>query len=392
MNKNLGQYYTNDLVSHLLVSKINVENPQKILELGAGNGSLINAAINRWNNTEIYGGDIDKKNITFLSEKFPEIKAIKLNGLSCKFNEKFNLKVGTIDIGICNPPYKVITKKKYYDEILRAANLGCMLDYKILTSDLIFLAQNLVMLRDEGELGIILPDGLMTSQNFISFRAKLVSNYQIKNIVELPAKSFSNTEAKAHILIIKKTQPLNKWIELSISNIEGEIENTITIDKKIAINRMDYNHHSLKALLTDSNKKIGDFEVKIFRGNLSKKQLVDSGVKFIHTSDFDENFKKLSLRKYSFSKLNSKKAEKGDILIARVGRSCVGKIIEVQKGLIPVSDCVFVVRPNTEEIRKLLLKNLKNPEAKNWFEAYKKGVCARVLSKSDLLTFPINLK
>ena len=57
-----GRYYTEAKISELLVSQISSKSPVHILDLGVGNGSLLNAAMKKWDNAFYSVVDIEQKN------------------------------------------------------------------------------------------------------------------------------------------------------------------------------------------------------------------------------------------------------------------------------------------------------------------------------------------
>lgn len=384
---NLAQFYTQDSISRLLLSKILIRNPKKILELGVGGGSLFRAAKDKWKNSDIIGADIDGNNINTLKKEFPETKLYVINGLSSNLYSELKVELGSIDVAICNPPYIPIKKNDILGKIIEESSLGIISEYNNITSDLVFLAQNLLMLKNGGELGIIIPDGLLTCHNFKYFRENLINNYKVKGIIELPAKVFLKTEAKTHILIIKKNISSYKNVPIYLSDHEGQIISKIIVNKKNLYRRMDYKYHSWKSSNKKSGKTLAELGVEIFRGSLSKKDLLTKEQEFIHTSDLksvyaSENFQnneRLSNFRY---------AEEGDILISRVGKRCLGKIMYIESGGILISDCVYRLRV-PELYRKEIIDSLKSDYGREWIKAHSHGVCAKVISKVDLLGFKI---
>lgn len=386
----LAQFYTKDKISKLLLSKILVENPNKILELGVGNGSLFREAKIKWKNSEIIGADIDKFNILNLRKEFPKTKFYVINGLSSNLNSKLKIELGSIDVAICNPPYLSIKKNDEFAQILKKSKLGNIEEYYQITSDLIFLAQNLLLLKENGELGIIVPDGLLTNHYFNIFRKNLIENYLLKGVIELPDKIFSKTEAKTHILIIKKTSENYNTVPLYLSDFNGDIVQKINIKKKLLIKRMDYNFHIWDYLKINNGATLLDLGVQIVRGSKSKKELSISKEKFIHTSDLNQNFISKKFAKIKQIETVNKYAETGDILISRVGKRCLGKMLYVESGRILFSDCVYRLRV-PEIYRTQVISSLISQEGQKWIKAYAHGVCAKVISKSDLLMFKIKL-
>jgi type I restriction-modification system DNA methylase subunit len=382
---NLAQYYTHDDISRLLLSKILVKNPRKILELGVGDGSLFRAARKKWKNSDIIAGDIDHNNINSLKEEFPTTKLYVINGLSSNLSSVLKIEVGSIDVGICNPPYMAIKKCAEFAEILENSKLGEISDYSHITSDLIFLAQNLLMLKDGGELGIIVPDGLLTCNHFRNFRKKIIENYKLKGVIELPAKIFKKTEAKTHILIIKKCESSYQKVPLYISNQQGDIINKISINKKDLTFRMDYKYHFWKTTNFLNGISLNDLGVEIYRGSKSKKELELLRSQFIHTTDLRGDFAS-SIFENNLKCEKLRYAEKGDILISRVGKRCLGKILYVTDGTILISDCIYRLRIPIKHREKVILA-LNSEYGRNWIKAHSHGVCAKVISKSDLLNF-----
>src|SRR5690606_8619482 len=136
MNNNLGQYYTKESISRLLVSQILMKNPKSIIELGFGDGSLVRIAQKKWKNSKIIGADIDPENLKNLKNEFPNLNLFLINGLSSKLSDNLKIKLGSVDIGICNPPYLKIKKNNAIKSIIESCNLGKINDYKTVTSDL----------------------------------------------------------------------------------------------------------------------------------------------------------------------------------------------------------------------------------------------------------------
>jgi len=396
MINKLGQFYTEDLISNLMISRILNKNPKTIVELGIGQGSLAKAALKRWKNSRIIGIDIDANNIETLKTTFPKIQCFLINGLSSNLSSNLKIKLGSVDVGICNPPYLTVKKNPEIEKILISAGLGDFNDYTNISSDLVFLAQNLNLIKLNGELAIILPDGLITSHQFHKFRKLLLANYAISACIELPSKIFKKTEAKTYILIIKKTLTKSKKINLFLANNSAELIDKISISIDKAIHRMDYTYYSLmpKPIFLSNGVSLEDLNAKIFRGSLSKKSLETRNYEYIHTNSFNQLNEDLVLEdKKVLPQSNFNYAKEGDILIPRVGKSCLGKVMRIVKGEILISDCVYVIRIDKQE-RNELFNILNSDYGRKWIIAHAHGVCAQVISKKDLLKFkiPLNTK
>jgi type I restriction enzyme M protein len=162
-----GSYYTQEQVSALLIAQIEQEHPQRILDLGAGHGALVKAAKTRWPSSVIHAAEPNIHGHSFLRMRFPDVRAIRINGLDQQLDVRMNIEPGSIDVAVCNPPYMHFKNTREYQGLFREAKLDKCTNLHSLTTDVLFLAQNLRLLRHGGELGIIVPDGLLTNKGFL---------------------------------------------------------------------------------------------------------------------------------------------------------------------------------------------------------------------------------
>ncbi|MCU0286948.1 MAG: N-6 DNA methylase [Acidobacteria bacterium] len=386
----LGRFYTTDPISQLLVSRFSQDSPRHILDIGAGDGSLLNAAYNRWQNATFHAADIDPASIATISLHLPFVRLQKVDGLSPGLNRKMSLKVNSVDIAICNPPYLRAKNTNETMKILREAGFLNSLQLKRLTSDIIFLAQNLLLLKEGGELGIILPDSIFSGHEFTCLREDIITNNKINAVIQLPDKIFSKTEARTHILLLEKNGKPNRLTALYQADNLGKLTAPLYISMEQAVKRMDYSYYCWKNQQkhAGAHSHLGDLGVEIKRGRSSKKVLQNSGIKFFHTSSFPVSSLFVKLESHYIP--GEVMAESGDILISRVGKRCIGRVAVVESGAQVISDCVYRLRTQLE-YKETIWKALVSPEGKQWFQANAHGVCARCLSKKNLLTFPISL-
>lgn len=389
----LARYYTQDKISQLLINRLKTDEPKQILELGIGDGSLSMAAYKRWGKARFFGVDIDDNSIAKIRENLPFVEMINYNSLEYNMQVKLNIKDSSIDIAICNPPY-LRHKIDEADKLLfEKVNLDSCISNKQITTDIIFLAQNLRFLKDGCELGIILPDSILTNQCYSGLRTDLIFNHNVKNIIQLPDNVFNKTEARTHIMIIEKKGKSRNEIEVSKADSNGEIIQSIFINRKNLIQRMDFDFHYWllsQKKYKESSIALGDIAISLSRGNRTKKYLHNLNIPYFHTTSF--NMQNL----YFDSKLaegdypaNLSLAGPGDILIARVGKRCIGNIAMINKGFIPYSDCIYKLRVPDNYI-SVVFESLISERGQLWLQAYAHGVCARLINKSDLLTFKLN--
>lgn len=389
----LGRYYTKEKISQLLISQLDIERPEKILELGIGDGSLSLAAFKRWKTAKYSAVDIDTETVNKVKNELEFIHVRNGNVLDSKMNTFFTQFENDFDLAICNPPYLKYKPNLEDFELLKKAGFDNSVELKNITTDLMFLVKNLFYLKKGSELGIILPDSLLTNHTFELFRIDLLTSHKIKKIIQLPDKVFKKTEARTHILIIEKGTQTTGTVSISKAGMDGEILTEISVANNELQKRMDFDYHLWKSELKCGDrlkrKSIKDVAILLKRGNKTKKFLDELNIPYFHTNKFkDDNlFYDFDTSIADFPE-NVHLALPGDILIARVGKRCIGKVGYVQSGAIPISDCIYTLRVDKKNALNVL-KDLTSIKASMWFQANAHGVCARVISKKDFLDFEL---
>jgi type I restriction-modification system DNA methylase subunit len=384
-----GSFYTNGMVSNLMISHFTQESPELILDMGVGEGSLLNAAYDRWKLAKYYAVDINTAAIASIEQNFPFVNFYKIDGLSSDFHTEMQLRVGTVDIAICNPPYLKMNLTNNYAQLFKETGLHESLKLTKITSDVVFLAQNLKMLKDKGELGIILPDSIFTGSTFSKLRADIIHQHKIKGIIQLPDNIFKKTEARTHILLLEKNGVTPSFVPVYKASTNGYIREGLFVQRNDLFYRMDYNFNRWN----ESNRKTADtkslkeLNVEITRGRHTKKDLEKMKIKYFHTTSFPSRLNdRIVLENSTIN--NGVIAKRGDILIARVGKRCIGKVTIIEQGQQVITDCIFRIRPPSG-YKKKIWKSLTSEAGQEWLKANAHGVCAQVINKTDLLNFPI---
>ena len=387
----IGQYFTAQPVSDMMVSMFQQDTPNRVIDLGVGHGSLLYAAYNRYNKADFYAADIDKKVISKISERLPFVNVLHIDGLSKGLSKQMKLKIGSVDIAVCNPPYYRLDKTTELKDLFNKVGLKNSTKLIKFTSDIVFLAQNLQMLKKGVELGIILPDSVFTGHEFVGLREDLLTNHNIVRIIQLPDKIFKKTEARTHILLMEKCGPIQKRIPIYQSDFSGNIGEAVNISADDLLYRMDHSYYAWKELnkYSDDIMTLGDLNVEIKRGHKTKKYLQRKSIPFFHTTSFPSDIKtKINLTNSPV--FDDVYTEPGDILIARVGKRCIGKVAMVNSGNQVISDCVYRVRAPKKH-RSRIFRELISDKGQQWLRVIAHGVCAQVISKRDLLHFPLNI-
>lgn len=384
----LGRYYTNDLISTLLINNLETSKPKRILDLGVGDASLSLAAYARWEKAKYFATEIESKKATEIEKKLAFIKVLNYDTLQPNASTKLKVKFGSVDIAICNPPYVKVENKEKYNGLFKS--VGCKDFSKLsrITSEIVFFAHNLKLLKHDGELGIIVSDSLITGKDFKIFRETIFEKFNVRRIIQLPDKVFNKTEARTHIIFINKSKTVNKTCELLKSNIQGELSERIVVANSLLIDRMDYQFHNANIHVSTETKTLKQIGAVIKRGKFSYKELRESKLSFFHSVHFKENGVNICFDKPVAKKHHIYSANEGDILLCRVGKRVVGKVAMVKAGKVVNSDCIYRITV-AKPYRQILLKSFLSKEGKAWLHAFAHGVCSQVISKSDLENFPL---
>lgn len=381
----LKQFFTPAKYSQIMINELSILNPQKVIDLAIGEGSLLIEAKKKWKSSNYYGNDIDFNCCKKITSICPKLHCTNLDVLKYETIDRLVNIIGEVDLCLGNPPFDKIKKTKDIDKILEEFGLLEFNKGKFISSEIPFILQNLKILKNNGILAIILPDGLFTNDSLSYFREFMIKNYDIKKIVELPRNIFKNTSAKTHILILKKNKNSSSR-SIMLSDIDGHV---IEIEKEAAVYRADFSFYYMSnRTVNKKSKKLGEI-AEVFRG-ISRNRLKKVSDKYVlHTTSLKYN--QISNRLQSPHKLtrySNKLGRAGDIALARVGTSIVGKIRKIENGFFIPTDCIFIIRPKTE-FSDIVYKFLSSEEGQRLIHATTKGVAAKHITLNDLKNLPI---
>ena len=389
----LGRYYTHGKVAALLVASVDVTAPKTVIDLGAGNGTLVDAAAKLWSKARFVTVDIDER---AESSRLPATRGDAFrhftgDALDVGLDHRLGLHWGKACVGLCNPPYIKPRWRRHFGEIMEEVGLSHVLPHADdVPADILFIAQNLRLLKEGGRLGMIIPDGLISGERFKRFRQSLIESHSIDQVIELPRNIFRRTEAKAHIVILTKGATQVSAIPVRQLSATGELSDTMTISPERAILRLDYGFHSsAKPSRALRSVQLSQLITSISRGTLSSRTRYAVAYPVFHTTDLTVGMtevpRKFVLNKEHRRVVTGTTARAGDVLVARVGRNLSDKICRVGRGVIVVSDCFLVLRPNPGDEDKLF-KVLNSSRGRSAINAIAHGVGARFITANALIT------
>lgn len=387
--KELGQYFTPCSVAESVIVHANAS-VNSVIDLAAGVGDLLTAAISKYPSASVSAIDIDPKSIISLEKTFSEGNIILSNALCMGPDNRKWVEDYTYDLVIGNPPYNKQKASGWATRIIRAElGLDCSKHLSV-RAEIAFLALSLKSASVGGCVSIVLPKTIACGESWQWLRETLIKRHSLIAVSILPANVFKNTEVETCIITLRKGVTSRAKIKLINCDRSGSSIGELKISPKNGIYRLDYEYHLL--CLTSpylKNETITQTGAQMVRGNIYAKKAKDLGIDIFHTS----NFTNLNKGIVHFNKTNrmyeSKLVyvKKDDILIPRVGRN-LNQVAIVGSGESVISDCVFgltVPSCRMAEVRE----TLDSDHARDWIKVNASGSCAKLISRSSLLNMPL---
>lgn len=388
----LMSFYTKESIGRVFQKILGDINPSKVIDLGAGEGNLSKFALEKWPSSRYVTVDIDHSVECNLRSYFSNKKAkhfhYNFDALDCNLINILKNE-GKFDLAVCNPPFYKAPLDKNGLSILESSNfIRSIYSASDNSAELMFLGQNLRLLKSGGILAIILPDGFVTGRKNHQIRKNILENHNVKSVLQLQNHSFHKTEARCFIVVIQNNGTPQPTIDLLKQEKDGNISNPISVSAKDAVARMDYDYH--KSIGFDSYIQLKSINADIRRGSLSTTDRKNSKHFVFHTTDFKSVAENIFKAEPSSVLYHNKiiLAEPGDILMARVDRSLHKKVALVASGTTPITDCVYRIRVPSQ-FQEMVFKALISQKGEDHLLSATKGVGARLIGKKDLLDLKI---
>lgn len=351
-----------------------------VVDLGAGQGDLLAAAYGRWPTAHLLGVDIDRCNVDAIQQRLPAARCVTADALKFDLPKRLRLEEGSIDLAVANPPYGQLEANTHALKVLKQVGLNDAVSEKRIRREVVFLAQNLRLLRHGGALVAIVPQGLGTASHFADLRAALMQRHGLYKAVELPARTFAGTEARTLALYMVKGGCSSA---LECVSESGQLQ---TLSGEQVRERIGSRYHERAVGLSATLQGIG---ASICRGSVTHHEARDLGLPFFHTTQFQCFPSGRAVLPASGRARGYIAAEGGDILMARVGSRCVGKVAIVQSGCALLTDCVYRIRVEPR-FRQKVFRAFQSEKGQHWLASVAHGTCALLISKADLLQFPVD--
>lgn len=215
-----GEFYTPRAVTDFVVKMVNPKIGQTVADFACGTGGFLVSALNHMKNQaddtssnetlkkSFYG--VEKKSLPYLlcttNMLLHDInEPMIIRGNSLEKNVRDYEEEDKFDIILMNPPYGGTEKKSVQQNFpteLRNSE----------TADL-FMVEILYRLKENGRVGIVLPDGFLfgSDNTKVAIKKKLMEECNLHTIIRLPGSIFAPyTSIATNLLFFDKTGPTNE--------------------------------------------------------------------------------------------------------------------------------------------------------------------------------------
>ncbi|MCI8557109.1 MAG: SAM-dependent DNA methyltransferase [Lachnospiraceae bacterium] len=353
------KFYTPIQIASLLIRQLKIAYPEKVIDICCGSHNLLNSAGNRWKKAKLTGVDV-------IGHSAVGINCIQGDGrqYALEHEEEYQLV-------LANPPFGYVKEKNKFLMIYE----GKSNDLVSSRLEIEMLFANLKVLDRNGTLLIIMPSAFVNAEHYKKYRKYLALEYHIQNIISLPEETFGKTKISTYVLIIKNQNPKGKKTFVSeIKYIDGEyaITNKELQPRKLVLEGIWDNR-----FVNNTESIFFDFR----RGNISSNLFITQGIPVLHTAKSAEEWKP-SIRYIEKEVPHMVYAEKGDIIVSRVGKSA-GQWTVYYGDKIAISDCLFRIKDLQGEIGSVLTGHR--------FDKPLKGVATRYITMEDFYTWYMSL-
>ena len=346
-------------------------NPKQILEPAVGRGRLLTGLVDTGRigtGTSVIAFDKDSKALADVDARHGQLFGRRLKLIQADFltwaETTSRSYVAKFDCIIMNPPFcsrmEDLWKPRCGDPTVpaEAPKTGFPIEVA-------FLLQCVSMLSLDGVLLAVLPSSIVTAERLKWLRVYVSSIGTLTYLDRLPSRTFPGVEGRTHLITFTKLRgPAISNSQDSESTRERAVPSLDTIGA-LDNSRIDVGHvfasRQLAKCVRDSPAlrwtKLGQL-VGIQRGAIESPM---GARRAVHTRHFRDGFWKLDAQRCASVLAGGERALKEfDLLIARVGRNCSGRVgLHIGLTGFACSDCVLVLSPVVPRAAKQLLFALR---------------------------------
>jgi type I restriction enzyme M protein len=381
----LSRFYSNTIVGRVVVDRVAEPAPCTVLDLGSGSGVLAAAASSTWPMARVIAVDLDPA-------ARQASASLGLDHLAADATDPDlpgRLGGCHVDVVLCNPPFGGPPPGDAFAGILAAAGIDAI-DGIAPSVELLFAAQALRLARPGGGVVLVLSDGLATGRRNIAARRALLRAPGVASVTQMPAGSFRRTEAAGYVLSMVKGAPGSERIELRRVRADGSEETPVLVDPIGAATRLDHAFHAAFRSGREG-RCLRDLGASVVRGSVEPGSGDVPLEAEFHTTDFPSGGRRDALWLPCKSDRPERRlvyAERGDVLVARLGRRLEEKVCHVAGGwAVPTSAVLRIRMPGGDG--RAVAEALMSDVGAVRLAGTARGTGARMLGREDLLDMPL---
>lgn len=380
----LGFFETPDWVAEKIAKELFASDFGRIIDLGAGKGSLLKAVRQARPWVSLVSVEVNKDYHPLLKALGAHTHCIDVlrTPLTRLFNQYRTRKGLTV---VSNPPYGKMDAASDLLKLLKSTDLISKRSTPVTTRrEVVFIARALQSADDGTRMAFIVPFTLLSSAHWELLRETLCSQHALSKVMLLPSNAFPQTEVRTAVLFFTKNGAEEKNIEFIC------LDSRMSIFKYLRPQEVVSGLNIGQLIPSGSASKLGDYPVAFSRGKSSAKILRDKRLPHVHSSDLRrEHGAQLTLPESKrLNQMGEYVASPGDILVARVGSRCLASAAIIKSGQTAISDCVISIRVPSF-IRKRVFESLISKKGQEWLKSTASGSCARILTYSSLQGIPL---
>jgi predicted RNA methylase len=343
----MDQIYTPQMIAERMVSFATCTNPKFVADFSAGEGSLLEAASNRWPNAKLIASDIDEKQEVFLRSIENLSAFVCADFLAPEGQFLLASEIKPVDLVILNPPFSNRGATRY------SVAFG---DKNITTSKAFaFVIHSLKYLNKSGQVLAIVPLSCLHSEADKAAREQVKKNYSLE-VLDVLKSAFRSHAVQTAIIRISKRQDLTS--------------------KDVSV--------------TPSKRDRLPFSIRIMRGTLSMPDKYSGESDKLHPLIHTTCLQNGRVENLLSTNQPSRTVSGAVVLLPRVGRPNVGKIVQFEpQKPVTISDCVIALQTNpigfNARLFGILVENWEN------LSMIYQASCASYTSLQKLANFLENL-
>lgn len=376
-------YATPCWVAELIASQCSLNQRAQIIDLGAGEGSLLRGFADLRPRAHRTAIEVDSTHFPHLQKVAHDLYHLNLLKEDIPNNL---LRKGFQRTIVSNPPFgKVGLDESVKNSLIKHKLIDPETYSKNARLEAYFLSLALNLSKIGSNIAFIISANLLYQNLWRTLRSTLVAEHRLEKIILLPADAYAHAEVETAVIFLRPYQGEVKNINILDCRGGSVVKSKCSAEKFV-----DSFFNELHPA-RQRTQELGGILEKIYRGRSCSRELKSNNIAHVHTSDINASHSqriKLSLKQVAGGYSQEKIALAGDILIARVGTRCLGSAVMIESGTSVISDCVISVRvPNDK--RDIIFKQLASDEGRDWLRSTARGSCAKIITYESIQRFPI---